>query len=119
MFILPPTARLVVVIYHTLNPRSVTCDKRCCPTWLCIIDSVLLAGVQRLGAPGDTVRGEAAPLLAHRRAQGGLHLPAPQPGRPVQLDGIKPTLTAPGTECLTLKYDGPLSSFDFNFNLRR
>jgi len=37
----------------------------------------------------------------------------------VQVDPIKPTLTAPGTKRLKLKCDGPLSIFAFNFNLRR
>jgi len=42
-----------------------------------------------------------------------------RPGEAVQVDPIKPTLTAPGTKRLKLKYDKPLSSFAFNFNLRR
>ena len=37
----------------------------------------------------------------------------------MQLDPIKPTLKAPGTERLKLIYDELLSSFAFNFNLRR
>jgi len=37
----------------------------------------------------------------------------------VQVDPIKPTLKAPATECLKLKYDKPLSIFAFEFNLRR
>ena len=32
---------------------------------------------------------------------------------------MKPTVKAPGTKLLKLKYDGPLSSFAFKFNLRR
>jgi len=32
-------------------------------------------------------------------------------GRAVQVDPIKPMLKAPGTRCLKLKYDKPLSSF--------
>ena len=32
---------------------------------------------------------------------------------------MKSKLKAPGTKRLRLKYDGPLSSFAFNFNLRR
>jgi hypothetical protein len=36
----------------------------------------------------------------------------------VQVEPIKPVLKAPGTKCLKLKCDEPLSSFDFNFNLR-
>jgi hypothetical protein len=37
----------------------------------------------------------------------------------VQLDSIKPMLKPPGTKRLTQKHDEPLSSFAFNFNLRR
>jgi hypothetical protein len=37
----------------------------------------------------------------------------------VQVDPIKPELKPPGTERLTLKCDKLLSSFAFNFNLRR
>ena len=40
-------------------------------------------------------------------------------GEALQVDPIKPTLNAPGTNRLTLKYDKLLSSFAFNFNLRR
>ena len=37
----------------------------------------------------------------------------------MQVDPIKPTLKAPGTKRLKLKYDKVLSSFAFKFNLRR
>ena len=37
----------------------------------------------------------------------------------MQVDPIKPTLKAPGIECLKLQYDKPLSKFAFKFNLRR
>jgi len=37
----------------------------------------------------------------------------------VQVDPIKPALNAPGTKRLKLMYDGALSNFAFNFNLRR
>ena len=40
-------------------------------------------------------------------------------GKAVQVEPMKPTLKAPGTKRLTLKYDKLLSSFGFNFNLRR
>jgi hypothetical protein len=40
-------------------------------------------------------------------------------GKAVQVDPIKPTLKAPETKRLKLKYDEPLSNFAFNFNLRR
>jgi hypothetical protein len=36
----------------------------------------------------------------------------------VQVDPIKPTLKAPGTERLKLEQDGLLSNFGFKFNLR-
>jgi hypothetical protein len=32
---------------------------------------------------------------------------------------MKPVLKAPGFMLLKLRYDGPLSNFDFKFNLRR
>ena len=37
----------------------------------------------------------------------------------MQVDPIKPTLKAPVTKRLKLKYDGPLSNIAFKFNLRR
>jgi hypothetical protein len=37
----------------------------------------------------------------------------------VQVEPIKPTLKAPGSKRLKLKYDKPHSSFAFKFNLRR
>jgi len=37
----------------------------------------------------------------------------------MQVDPIKPTLKAPGTKRLKLKYDEWPSNFGFNFNLRR
>ena len=36
----------------------------------------------------------------------------------MQVDPIKPTLKAPGIERLKPKYDGPLSNFASNFDLR-
>jgi hypothetical protein len=37
----------------------------------------------------------------------------------VQVEPIKPTLKAPGTNLVTLNHDEPLSTFAFDFNLRR
>ena len=37
----------------------------------------------------------------------------------MQLDPIEPTLKPPGTKRLKLKYEKLVSSFGFNFNLRR
>jgi len=37
----------------------------------------------------------------------------------VQLDPIKPTLTAPGTKRLKVKCNGPVANFAFKFYLRR
>jgi hypothetical protein len=37
----------------------------------------------------------------------------------VQVDPIKPAVKAPGIKRLKLNYDKMLSSFGFNFNLRR
>ena len=42
-----------------------------------------------------------------------------EPGRAVQVDLIKPTLKAPATQRLQLKYVGLLSNIAFKFNLRR
>ena len=44
---------------------------------------------------------------------------APEPGRAVQVDPIKPVLKAPGTMRLKLKYGKLLSSFAVKSNLRR
>ena len=41
------------------------------------------------------------------------------PGRAVQVDPFKPTLKAPVSKRLKLKYDILLSNFAFRFNLRR
>ena len=40
-------------------------------------------------------------------------------GRAVQVDPIKPALKAPGTKRLKMIYNGPVSNFAFNFDLRR
>jgi len=42
-----------------------------------------------------------------------------QHGEAVQVDPIKPTLTAPGSKRLKLKYDEPLSNIAVKFNVRR
>jgi hypothetical protein len=42
-----------------------------------------------------------------------------QHGEAVQVDPIKPTLKAPGTNRLKLNYDALLSNVAFKFNLRR
>ena len=44
---------------------------------------------------------------------------ADQRGKEVQVDPIKPTLKAPGSERLKLKCDDLLLNFAFKFNLRR
>ena len=44
---------------------------------------------------------------------------APEHGRPVQVEPMKPVLKAPGTKRLKLKYNKLLSSLAFKFNLRR
>ena len=49
----------------------------------------------------------------------GIGAGAPRHGMVVQVDPIKPTLKAPGTYRLKLKYDKLLSIFAFNFSLRR
>jgi len=55
---------------------------------------------------------------AHRGSQGQLGRRRLH-GRAVQVDPIKPKLTAPGCIRLKLKCDDPLSKFAFNFKLRR
>ena len=52
--------------------------------------------------------------MAHPR-----RLPRAAQGRTVQVDPMKHVLKAPGNVLLKLSYDGPLSNFAFNFNLRR
>jgi len=75
--------------------------------------------------PGDA--GSRAGLRAERagRGAGEAAVPAPArvrrraPGRAVQVDPIKPTLRAPGTQHLKPKCDKLLSNSAFEFNLRR
>jgi len=45
--------------------------------------------------------------------------PSHRHGRAVLFDPIKPTFKPPGCMLLKLRYDGPVSNFAFNFNLRR
>jgi len=45
--------------------------------------------------------------------------PSSKRGRAVQVDPIKPTSKAPGSDRLQLKCDDLLSKFAFNFKLRR
>jgi hypothetical protein len=52
-------------------------------------------------------RGEAHDVVAARQ------------GRAVQVEPMKPVLKAPGSTHSKLRYDGPLSNFALNFNLRR
>ena len=56
---------------------------------------------------------------ASGRPAGHYRHPAAAQGRAVQVGPIKHTFTAPGTTLLKLKYDTLVSSFAFNFNLRR
>ena len=51
--------------------------------------------------------------------RGGVQQPHRVHGWAVQVDPIRPTLKAPRTKRLKLKYDGPLSNFAFKFNVRR
>jgi hypothetical protein len=74
----------------------------CFQIFLSISTCATTAGAHRGDVPQHRAR-----LL--RRARGGA----------VQLDPIKHTLKAPGTERLKLKYDEPLSKVTFKFNLRR
>jgi len=58
---------------------------------------------------------ECKPLPGGQR----LHRVRRHDGGAVQLDPFKPKLKPPATKRLELIYDGPLSNFTFNFNLRR
>jgi hypothetical protein len=62
-------------------------------------------------APGE---GEVGEQLQMARAARGITL-----GRAVQVHPMRPTLKAPGSKRLKLKYGEPLSNYAFNFNLRR
>ena len=60
---------------------------------------------------------ECKPL--DRGAQGGHHRSVPGQGEAVQVEPMKPTLKAPGTERWKLKHSELLSNFAFRINLRR
>ena len=60
------------------------------------------------------LRRRCRPHVHARRPRGAL-----RQGRAVLVDPIKPTLKAPGTKRLTLRYDKLLSTFAFKSNLRR
>jgi hypothetical protein len=63
------------------------------------------------------LRAHAATVRPHQHLQPQL---SPQRrGRVVQVDPMKPTLKAPGSMHLNLRYEEPLSNFAFKFNLRR
>jgi len=68
------------------------------------------------GAPPAWAGAEAA---AAGGAGGAAAAAGAEPGRPVQVDPMKPVLAPPGTNRLTLECDTLLSSFAFNSNLRR
>ena len=58
-------------------------------------------------------------ISCHCALDGGVRAPRRvRHGRPVQVYPIKPTLRAPETKCLKLRYGELLSSFAFKFNLR-
>jgi len=66
-------------------------------------------------------RAGLVPRVLGKRLRADLRVPVHSGphGRAVQVDPFRPTLKAPRTKRLTQKYDGLLSSFAFNFNLRR
>ena len=78
-------------------------------------------GVARVGGgrPGAHAVPRPPQRVPARSARHPDRASEPQHGRAVQVDPIKPALKAPGTKRLELIYDGPLSNFAFNFNLRR
>ena len=71
----------------------------------------------RAAPEGDSLHEGGSPGPAQVARQAGARRRAQ--GRAVQVDPIKPTLKAPGTKRLKLKYDEPLSKIAFEFNLRR
>jgi len=56
--------------------------------------------------------------LAHILTKNAAAAAVASPGRAVQFDPIKPTVKAPGSERLKLKYEELLSNFGFKFKLR-
>jgi hypothetical protein len=60
-----------------------------------------------------------SPWAVADAARLGRHHGVRRSSRAVQVDPIKPTLKAPGTERLKLECEELLSNFGFNFNLRR
>jgi len=62
---------------------------------------------------------ECKPLGAGGRRQRRPLTASRAHGRAVQVDPINSTFKAPGTNRLKLEFDDLLSSFAFNFNLRR
>jgi len=89
-----------------MTPRAcVVCDR--CDHWRILFLTIqLLAFVHA----GDTHAAGGGCARAGARVE---------QGRAVQVDPIKPTLKAPGSERLKLKCDEVLSSVAFNFSLRR
>ena len=71
-----------------------------------------------IGATNDDGVVPAVRAAVH---DGGRRAPHPRAhhGKAVQLDPIKPTLTAPKSKRLKLKHDELLSTYAFDFNLRR
>ena len=76
-----------------------------------------LSGNQLTSVPAAL--GGLSALLQLRLSGNQLNYVPAELGRVVQVDPLKPTLKAPGCERLKLRYDELLSSFAFNFNLRR
>ena len=81
-------------------------------TWRMIWHRMTITALAR-GVHGDgdehLPRAVRSPALQRVRAQ----------GRAVQVDPIKSTFKAPGSERLKLKYDEPVSNVAFRFSLRR
>ena len=98
------------VIHRTLNPHSMCC---------CLASYDMASNVcEAVGAGGGAAGAGAA------AARGVRHAAEPElrgggRGRAVQVDPIKPTLRALGTQCLKLTSDGPLSNLALKINLRR
>jgi len=98
----------------TLFDRHVDSGKAEASGGACLGGSIAHGACSGVEAGGLTVRGVQ---FASSIDDGGQR--SGSRGGAVQVDPIKPTLKAPGTKRLKLNHGKPLSSFAFNFNLRR
>jgi len=74
---------------------------------------------RRVWATGKVEANLAATRQSHSAVTRQWHRAGMSRGRAVQVDPVRPMLKAPGSVHLTLRYDGPVSNFAYNFILRR